>query len=33
MPEPDDIALLREFVEHNSDEAFAALVARHVNKV
>jgi uncharacterized protein (TIGR03435 family) len=33
MQELDDIALLRQYVEHNSDEAFAALVSRHVNKV
>lgn len=33
MQEPDDIALLREFAEHNSEGAFAALVARHLNTV
>jgi DNA-directed RNA polymerase specialized sigma24 family protein len=33
MQEPDDIALLREYVERDSEEAFAALVTRHVNKV
>src|SRR5258708_5312333 len=33
MQEPDDIALLREYVERDSEEAFATLVARHVNKV
>src|ERR1041384_1065160 len=33
MQELDDIALLREYVERDSQEAFAALVARHVNKV
>jgi RNA polymerase sigma factor (sigma-70 family) len=37
MPELDDIAddikLLREFAENNSDEAFAALVERHVHLV
>jgi RNA polymerase sigma factor (sigma-70 family) len=33
MQELDDIALLREYVERDSEEAFAALVARHVNKV
>src|SRR5256885_3377299 len=33
MQEPDDLALLREYVEHGSEEAFATLVARHVNKV
>ncbi|HEY3853654.1 MAG TPA: sigma-70 family RNA polymerase sigma factor [Verrucomicrobiae bacterium] len=29
----DDISLLREYVEHGSEEAFAALVTRHVSKV
>jgi RNA polymerase sigma factor (sigma-70 family) len=33
MTEPDDIELLREFAENNSDAAFATLVARHVNLV
>lgn len=33
MRELDDNALLREFVERDSEAAFAALVARHVNKV
>ena len=33
MQERDDNALLAEYVEHDSQEAFAALVARHVNKV
>jgi DNA-directed RNA polymerase specialized sigma24 family protein len=33
MQELDDIALLREYVERDSGEAFAQLVARHVNKV
>lgn len=33
MQESDDIALLREFVEHNSEVAFAALVTRHLNTV
>ena len=33
MQELDDTALLREYVERNSEEAFAALVTRHVNKV
>jgi RNA polymerase sigma factor (sigma-70 family) len=33
MPETDDIKLLREFAENNSEEAFAALVGRHVNLV
>jgi RNA polymerase sigma factor (sigma-70 family) len=29
----DDIDLLREYVDHDSEEAFAILVARHINKV
>lgn len=33
MQELDDKALLREYVEHDSEEAFATLVARHINKV
>jgi RNA polymerase sigma factor (sigma-70 family) len=33
MQELDDIALLREYVEHDSGEAFSTLVARHVDKV
>jgi RNA polymerase sigma factor (sigma-70 family) len=33
MQEWDDIALLREYVDHDSEEAFAMLVTRHVNKV
>lgn len=33
MQQSDDIALLKEFVEHNSEGAFAALVARHINSV
>jgi len=33
MLELDDSGLLKEYVEHGSDEAFATLVARHVNKV
>lgn len=33
MLELDDNVLLKEYVERGSDEAFAALVARHVNKV
>ena len=33
MQELDDNALLREYADHNSEEAFATLVARHVNKV
>lgn len=33
MQDLDDHALLREYVQRDSEEAFAALVARHVNKV
>src|SRR5436190_8696723 len=33
MQELNDIALLRQYAEQNSEEAFAALVSRHVNKV
>jgi RNA polymerase sigma factor (sigma-70 family) len=33
MQELDDIVLLRQYTKQNSEEAFAALVARHVNKV
>lgn len=33
MQELDDMALLREFVERESETAFAMLVTRHVNKV
>lgn len=33
MQELDDNTLLREYADHDSEEAFAALVARHVNKV
>jgi RNA polymerase sigma factor (sigma-70 family) len=33
MQEQDDSGLLREYVERNSEEAFAALVSRHINKV
>ena len=29
----DDMVLLREYARHNSEEAFAALVSRHVNLV
>src|SRR5271170_8467329 len=29
----DDMELVREYARHNSDEAFAALVSRHVNLV
>ena len=31
MQELDDVALLREYVERDSEEAFAALVTRHIN--
>jgi len=33
MHELDDSNLLRQYAEHNSEPAFAALVARHVDKV
>ena len=33
MPEMDDIALLRQYAERNSEAAFATLVGRHVNLV
>src|SRR5438067_1487638 len=33
MLELDDSVLLKEYVEHGCEEAFATLVARHVNKV
>lgn len=33
MHELDDNALLREYVERDSEEAVAALVTRHINKV
>lgn len=33
MQELDDIALLRQYTGQNSEEAFATLVTRHVNKV
>jgi RNA polymerase sigma factor (sigma-70 family) len=33
MQELDDIALLRQYAEQNSEEAFAALVTRHIDKV
>src|SRR5947207_231568 len=33
MQELDDISLLREYADLDSEEAFATLVARHVNKV
>ncbi len=33
MQELDDISLLRQYTERNSEDAFAVIVARHVNKV
>ena len=33
MQELNDNALLEQYIQHNSEEAFAALVARHINKV
>ena len=33
MEQLDDSALLRQYVESQSDEAFAALVTRHINLV
>lgn len=33
MHEADDSGLLRQYAEHGSEEAFAMLVSRHVNKV
>src|ERR1043165_1332730 len=33
MDELDDITLLRQYAEQNSEKAFAALVSRHINKV
>ena len=33
MQECDDITLLREYAERGSEEAFGALVSRHINKV
>ncbi len=33
MPEPDDIALLKQYAEDNSEAAFAGLVTRYVNLV
>src|SRR5262245_40319251 len=32
MQEMDDSALLRQYVKQDSEEAFAALVTRHINK-
>src|SRR4051812_24524567 len=33
MPELDDIQLLREYTLHNSEQAFATLVSRHIDLV
>src|SRR5215469_979897 len=33
MQELDDIALLREYADRGSEDAFATLVTRHINKV
>ena len=33
MQELDDITLLREYVERNSEEAFAALITRHIDRI
>src|ERR1022692_3432869 len=33
MPDLDDITLLRQYAENNSESAFAALAERHVNLV
>lgn len=33
MDAPDDITLLRQYTEQNSEAAFATLVARHIDKV
>jgi RNA polymerase sigma factor (sigma-70 family) len=33
MPEPDDIALLKQYADENSESAFAELVTRYVNLV
>src|SRR5882724_5890369 len=33
MPEPDDIALLKQFAENDSELAFAEIVSRHLNLV
>ena len=33
MPELDDIALLRQYAEDNSESAFAALAEKYVNLV
>ena len=33
MPEPDDIALLRQYAEGRAESAFATLVEKYVNLV
>src|ERR1051325_8900509 len=33
MDELDDITLLRQYAEQNSEKAFAAIVSRHINQV
>ena len=33
MQEPDDNSLLRQYAAQNSEDAFAAIVSRHINKV
>src|SRR5581483_3825168 len=33
LQEQDDLELLRQYADHNSDDAFAVLVARHINQV
>src|ERR1051325_7361897 len=33
MDELDDITLLRQYAEQNSEKAFSAIVSRHINKV
>src|SRR5438874_7824291 len=33
MPELEDMELLREYTDNHSDDAFATLTARHINKV
>src|ERR1019366_6567724 len=33
MPEPDDITLLKQYADENSESAFAELVTRYVNLV
>src|SRR5690349_24107548 len=33
MPEREDMELLREYIENNSEDAFRELTSRHINKV